>query len=237
MPRFALIVSLLAAVPAAADDMPGGMGRQPMQLFIGSDRLEYQLRDDDDLALWDLQGWWGGDLNKAWLKTEGEWTDAGGLDSAELQLLFSRAIAAFWDLQVGMRYDFRPQPETAYLAFGIQGLAPYWFEIDLAGFVSEDGDLFTRAEFEYDLRLSRRWLLQPRVEVNAAFSDVPALSISSGVSDVEAGLRLRYEFRPEFAPYFGLEYARLYGGGARAAREQGLDASGWGIVFGLRAWF
>jgi copper resistance protein B len=228
---------LLASMPAFADDMPGGMGRQPMQLFIGGDRLEYQLRDGDDIALWDLQGWWGGDLNKAWLKTEGEWTETDGLESTELQLLYSRAVAAFWDLQIGARYDLRPEPETAYLAFGIQGLAPYWFEVDLAGFVSEDGDLSARAEFEYDLRVSRRWLLQPRVEINAAFSDVPALSISSGVTDLEAGLRLRYEFRPEFAPYVGVEYSRLYGDRARAAREDGLDPSGWGIAFGLRAWF
>jgi copper resistance protein B len=222
---------------ADADEIAGGMGRQPMQLFLGGDRLEYQLRDGEDLALWDLQGWWGGDLNKAWLKTEGEWTDAKGLESGELQLLYSRAIAAFWDLQVGARYDFRPQPETAYLAFGIQGLAPYQFEVDLAGFLSEDGDLSTRVELEYDLRLSRRWLLQPRVELNAAFSDVPALSLGRGVTDLEAGLRLRYEFRPEFAPYLGLEYSRLYGDGARTAREEGLDDSGWGVALGLRAWF
>jgi len=178
MPRLAICGLLLVSLSAFGDDMPGGMGGQPMQLFIGGDRLEYQLGDANDRALWDLQGWWGGDLNKAWLKTEGKWTDSDGLESAELQLLYSRAIAAFWDLQLGARYDFRPDPETAYLAFGVQGLAPYWFEVDLAGFVSEDGDLSARAEFEYDLRLSRRWLLQPRVEIDAAFSDVPELATS-----------------------------------------------------------
>lgn len=237
MPRLTLFALLLAPLAGLADEMAGGMGRQPMQLFVGGDRLEYQLRDGDDLALWDLQGWWGGDLNKAWLKTEGEWTETDGLDGAELQLLYSRAVAAFWDLQLGARYDFRPEPETAYLAFGIQGLAPYWFEVDLAGFLSEDGDLSARAEFEYDLRLSRRWLLQPRLELNAAFSDVPALSVSSGVTDLEAGLRLRYEFRPEFAPYIGLEYSRLYGARADSALADGLERSGWGLALGLRAWF
>jgi copper resistance protein B len=233
----ALCSGLLSSLAAASDGVPGGMGRQPMQLFIGGDRLEYQLRDDEDLALWDLQGWWGGDLNKAWLKTEGEWIDGAGLEYAELQLLYSRAIAAFWDLQLGTRYDFRPQPETAYLAFGVQGLAPYHFEVDLAAFLSEDGDLSARAEFEYDLRLSRRWLLQPRLEFNAAFSDVPALSLSRGVTDLEVGLRLRYEFRPEFAPYIGLEYSRLYGDSAREARAEQLEDSGWGLALGLRAWF
>ena len=237
MPRQIVFCLLLASLAAGADEMAGGMGRQPMQLFIGGDRLEYQVRDSEDVALWDLQGWWGGDLNKAWLKTEGDWTDSGGVENAELQLLYSRAVAAFWDLQIGARYDLRPDPETGYLAFGIQGLAPYWFEVDLAGFLSESGDLSARAELEYDLRLTRRWLVQPRLEVNAAFSDVPELAISSGLTDLEAGLRLRYEVRPEFAPYVGIEYSRLYGARADAARAAGRARSGWGLALGLRAWF
>ncbi len=127
--------------------------------------------------------------------------------------------------------------KTSYLAFGIQGLAPYLFEVDLAGFISEDGDLSARAEFEYDLRITQRWILQPRIELNAAFSDVPELEISSGITALEAGLRLRYSFRPEFAPYMGVEYSRVYGASADAEREEGFSPSGWGLILGLRAWF
>jgi copper resistance protein B len=227
---------LLLLPPAMANEMDG-MGKQPLQLFIGGDRMEYQWRDEANTAVWDLQGWWGGDYNKAWLKTEGEWRDGIGLESAELQLLFSRAIATYWDLQLGVRHDFEPNPKTSYLAFGVLGLAPYLFELDLAGFVSEDGDLSARAEAEYDLRITQRWILQPRIELNAAFSDVPELEISSGITALEAGLRLRYAIRPEFAPYLGVEYSRVYGASADAEREEGFSPGGWGLILGLRAWF
>jgi len=228
--------SLYLLQPAMANEM-AGMSKQPLQLFFGADRLEYQRREEADTALWDLQAWWGGDYNKAWLKTEGEWRDGPGLESAELQLLFSRAIASYWDLQAGIRHDFEPDPDTSYLTFGLQGLAPYLFHVDLAGFISEDGDLSARAEVEYDLRITQRWILQPRLELDAAFNDVPEREISSGVTALEAGLRLRYEIRPEFAPYLGIEYSRAYGASADAERDEGFSAGGWGFILGLRAWF
>ena len=237
--RITIAALLLAALAggAKAEEGMGGMGKAETHAYLGLDRLEYQFRDGDNAALWDLQAWAGGDIQKAWIKAEGEWIDGEGVENSQLQALYSRAIAAFWDLQMGLRHDFSPNPSKTYAVFGVQGLAPYRFHIDAAGFLSEDGDFSTRIEAEYDLRITQRWILQPRGELDAAFGDVPELGIGSGFTTLEAGLRLRYEIRPEFAPYLGVEYQRLFGDTADFARLEGRDSSGWSAILGLRAWF
>lgn len=227
-------VLLLAATGVQAE---GGMEGGGVQTWLAAERLEYQARDGHDAVLWDLQGWTGGDLHKAWIKAEGERLESEGTESSELQGLYSRAVLPYWDLQVGLRHDFRPGPSRSYAVIGLQGLAPYRFEVDAAAFVSEEGDISLRAESEYDLLITQRLILQPRLEVNIAFSDVPELEIGSGFTDVEAGLRLRYEIYREFAPYVGIEYARLLGDTGDLAKRAGEDAGGWSMVFGLRAWF
>ncbi len=206
------------------------------RIMVAADRMEYQVRGGADAALWDIQSWIGGDVHKAWLKTEGEWSDGPGIESAELQALYSRAISAYWDLQMGVRHDPKPKPSSSYASIGVMGLAPYQIEIDLAGFVSEDGDLSARAEFEYDLRITRSWVLQPRVEIDMAFSDVPELGIDKGVTEVEAGWRLGYEIRPDFAPYVGVSYAKDY---REELGHNPSDGAGgrWRAVIGVRAWF
>jgi copper resistance protein B len=202
------------------------------------DQLEVAARKGRDGYAWeDVQFWYGGDLNKLWLKSEGEGTFGDGIESAEVQALWSRAIAPFFDLQAGLRYDIRPKPDRAYLALGLQGLAPYWFEVDAATFLSDKGDLTARLEGEYDLRVTQQLILQPRAEVELAAQDVPELGIGSGLSTAEAGLRLRYEFVPEFAPYVGVEYEHAFGNTADLRRAEGEDAGGWNLVLGVRAWF
>jgi copper resistance protein B len=202
------------------------------------DQLEVAVRKGRDGYAWeDVQFWYGGDLNKLWLKSEGEGTFGEGVESAEVQALWSRAVAPFFDLQAGLRYDIRPKPDRAHLVLGLQGLAPYWFEIDAAAFLSDKGDLTARLEGEYDLRVTQQLILQPRVEVELAAQDVPELGIGSGLSTAEAGLRLRYEFVPEFAPYVGVEYQRAFGDTADFRRAEGEDAGGWSLVLGVRAWF
>lgn len=209
--------------------------------LVMADRLEYQARDGRDGYLWDAQGWWGGDYNKLWLKTEGHGGFRGGfgeaVESAEVQALWSRAIGPWFDVQAGVRYDIRPKPDRVHAVLGVQGLAPYWFEVDAALFLSEKGDLTARLEAEHDMRLTNRLILQPRAEIELAAQDVPEIGIGSGLSAAEAGLRLRYEIVPEFAPYVGVEYGRLFGDTRRYARAEGEDAGGWNLVFGLRAWF
>ena len=202
------------------------------------DRLEAGFGDDEESYLWDIQGWSGGDLNRFWWKSEGEGDVDDGLEEAELQALFSRAVTPFWDVQAGLRQDFRPDGEdTTHLVLGVQGLAPYWWEVDAAAFLSTEGDLTARVEAEYDQRLTQRWVLQPRLEIDVSASDIPELEIGSGLSSVEAGLRLRYEFRKEFAPYVGVEWSRAFGDTADYIEARGGEADNTRFVIGLKAWF
>ena len=205
---------------------------------VGVDQLEAVLRDGRDGYAWeDLHLWYGGDLNKLWIKSEGEGEFGGAVERAEIQALWSRAISPFFDLQAGVRYDIRPDPERAYLVLGLQGLAPYWFEIDTALFLSHRGDVTARFEGEYDQRITQRLILQPRVELDFSLQDVPELGIGAGLSSGEAGLRLRYEIVPEFAPYIGVQYERAFGDTARFSRADGEGVGGWSLVLGVRAWF
>ena len=197
---------------------------------------EVRVLDGESGYRWDGEAWIGGDLNRFVLKTEGEGAD-GDLDAAEAQALYSRAVSPYFDLQVGLRQDFEPTPRRTYFTVGFEGLAPYWFETEGAVFVSDKGDLSARLEGTYDLRLTQRWILQPRAEVNFAARDVPELGVGSGVSNVELGLRLRYELRREFAPYVGLSFERKVGGTADFARALGEAAEETSLVFGVRAWF
>ncbi len=197
---------------------------------------EVQVRDGETGYRWAGEAWIGGDLNRFVVKTEGEGVD-GDLGAAEVQALYSRAVGPYFDLQVGLRQDFEPTPRRTYFTVGFEGLAPYWFDIEGAAFLSTKGDLSARFEGSYDLRLTQRWILQPRAEVNLAAQDVPEIGVGSGVSNVELGLRLRYEVRRAFAPYVGLSFERKVGGTADFARALGEDTEATSVVFGLRAWF
>lgn len=201
------------------------------------DRLELLARKGRDGYAWEGDAWVGGDYDKLWLKSEGEGEVGGQLEAAEVQALWSRAIFPFFDFQAGVRYDVRPRPDRTYLTVGIQGLAPYWFEVDAAAFISTKGDLTARFEAEYDQRITNRVIIQPRLEFDLSAQDVPELGIGSGLSSAELGLRLRYQFVPEFAPYIGVGYERRFGDTARLAREEGEDVGGWSFLIGLRAWF
>lgn len=201
------------------------------------DRLELLSRKRRDGYAWEGDAWFGGDYDKLWFKSEGEGEFGGRLESAEVQALWSRAILPFFDFQVGVRHDFRPRPDRTHLAVGLLGLAPYWFEIDAAAFLSTQGDLTARFEAEYDQRITNRLFIQPRVEFDLAAQDVPELGVGSGLSSAEFGLRLRYQFVPEFAPYIGVGYERRFGDTARLARAEGEDVGGWSLLLGLRAWF
>jgi len=198
------------------------------------DRLEYRVRDG---YVWDAESWYGGDYDRLWLKSEGEGAFGESPEQAEVQALYSRAIDPWFNLQAGLRHDFRPDPERTHLVLGIQGLAPYWFEVDGSLFLSDEGALTARFEAEYDQRITQRLILQPAVEIDLALQDVPELGIGAGLSSAEAGLRLRYEIAPEFAPYVGIEYERAFGDTADFARAAGEDVGGWSLLVGLRTWF
>jgi copper resistance protein B len=208
----------------------------PVLAKVMIDQLEVRATDGPDPWVLDAQMWIGQDLNKLWLKTEVEQLD-GQTEEAEVQALYSRAIASYWDLQVGWRHDIRPKPNRDWLAVGFEGLAPYWFEIDAAAFVGESGQLAARLEAEYEWMFTQRWVLSPEMEVNLHTKNDQQTGTGSGLSDLELGLRLRYEIRREFAPYIGVNWTQKFGNTADFARDEGEDSSDVQMVAGVRVWF
>lgn len=198
---------------------------------------EVQLRRGAESYRWDGEAWFGGDINRLVIKSEGRGEFHGKTGEAEVQALYSRAIGPYFNLQGGLRYDLRPRPSRGYATIGVEGLAPYMFEVGGALFVSDKGDVLARAEGYYDQRITQRLILQPRAELNFAAQDVRANGIGAGLSDVELGLRLRYEIIREFAPYIGVSYDAKVGNSARFARLDGERVSAVSYVIGVRTWF
>lgn len=198
---------------------------------------EYQARKGRDGYRWEGEAWVGGDINRLWLKSEGEGSFGKRLESAEVQALYSHALDPYWNLQAGVRYDFKPNPSRTYATIGIEGLAPYQFEVEGALFLSDKGDVLARAEGYYDQRITNYFTLQPRVEANFSAQDVRETGTGSGLTDLEAGFRLRYEGRREFAPYIGVSWERQFGDTARFSKARGDDTGGFSFVAGVRTWF
>jgi copper resistance protein B len=201
------------------------------------ERLEAGFDDDSETYAWHAQGWYGGDVNRFWWKSEGEGAFENELEDAELQLLYSRAVTPYFDLQAGVRQSYLEGEDRTDLVFGVQGLAPYWFEVGAAAFVSAEGDVTARAEAEYDLRLTQRLILQPSAELNFAAQDIPDLDIGAGFTDAEVGLRLRYEFSRRFAPYVGIEWSSALGETRDIRDALGEDTQSTRALIGVRALF
>lgn len=234
-PRAADAIWGAEAMAASREDLRKMHGDFPV-LWLQGERIEAQLREGRDAYLWDVQGYYGTPTSRLWVKSEGEGERGAGPEDAELQALYSSAIRPFWDLQAGVRHDFAG-PDTTHAVIGIQGLAPYMFELDAALFLSTRGDLTARIEAEVDQRITQRLILQPRVEANLSAQDIPVLGIGAGIDQIEAGVRLRYEIRREFAPYIGIEQSWRIGQGADYARLRGEDPSVTSLVAGIRFWF
>lgn len=200
-------------------------------------RLEAQVRDGQDSYVWDTAASWGGDLNSVVFKAEGSGSFGGTVDSADFRLLWNHAITPWFDLRLGPRYDLRPKPDRAHIALGLNGTTPFWFDVETYVFLSDKGDVTGEIEALHDIRLTQKLILQPRTEIAISAQDIPELSTGSGLTAIEAGLRLRYAFIPEFAPYVGVEYQSLLGRTRDFARAAGDDTGGWSFLVGLRAWF
>jgi copper resistance protein B len=223
------------AMAASRRELQRTHGDFPVSWFQG-DRLELRSNKGADAYLWDVQGYRGGPTRRVWFKSEGEGALGGGVDAAEVQALWARAVAPFWDLQLGVRQDFAG-PSTSYAVVGVQGLAPYLFEVDAALFVSHRGHVTARIEAELDQRITQRLIVQPRAEVLLAASDDRRLGIGAGLDELQLGLRLRYEFVREFAPYVGIEQRWRVGRGATYSRAAGDDLSTTSLLAGVRFWF
>ncbi|NTZ41720.1 copper resistance protein B [Altererythrobacter sp. SALINAS58] len=223
------------AMQASREALARDHGAMTM-FWLQGDRVEYRARQGRDGYLWDVQGYYGSDLDKLWFKSEGEGAFGEEIESAEVQALWSHAISPWFDLQTGLRQDLAPIDRT-YAVIGVQGLAPYLFELDAAAFLSGRGDLTGRVEAELDQRITQRLSLQPRAELELAAQDVPELGIGAGLDSAELGLRLRYEIAREFAPYVGVEQEWKLGRSADYARQEGEDRSVTSMVVGVRFWF
>ncbi|HJR13338.1 MAG TPA: copper resistance protein B [Rhodanobacteraceae bacterium] len=200
-------------------------------------RMEYvRSRGGGNAVAIDGEAWYGRNFDKLWLKFEGERAE-GRLQDLRTEALWSHAVTAFWDRQLGVRHDFGAGPERTWAAFGVEGLAPYWFETEATFYVGQGGRTAARAAFEYEARFTQRLILQPSLEANFYGRDDPQRDIGSGLSDIEAGLRLRYELRREFAPYAGIVWQQRFGRTRDYLRAQGESADDLQFVAGVRMWF
>jgi len=234
----------------AADTVYGPAAMRPSRAFLLTkehgggtaaklliDRAETRVRHGRDTYLLDIQAWYGGDINKLWLKSEVEGPWGKKLEHAEVQALWSHAIGPWFDLQGGVRYDPQPGPNRTYAVLGVEGLASYWWEVEGAVFLSNKGEVTARAEGEYDLRITQKLILQPRGEVNLSAQDMSELRIGAGLSTAELGLRLRYQISPLIAPYVGVEYEHAFGDTRDFRRAEGDDPNGFNLLTGVRLWF
>jgi copper resistance protein B len=203
--------------------------------FVIFDQFEWQVGDGGNGANWDTKGWVGQDVNRMWFRSEGE-SESGRLEGAEAHLFYGRAISRWWDVVLGVRQDIEPGPSQTWAALGIQGLAPQWFEVEATAYVGESGRTQFRFETEYELLLTNRLILQPLVEFELHGKDDPERGVGSGLSSLETGLRLRYEFKREFAPYVGVVWDRKFFGTADYAEAAGDSKGSAKFVFGVRFW-
>ncbi len=245
------VFTLLAITVAHAEDGYDAPGDWPSPMAehnvwaAGFDRLEYAWPDkgEEQSFVWDFQAWYGGDINRVYLKTEGEngQGDGAGAEIEYLDLLYSRLVSDFWELQGGIGYQGgfgnNDHPERTYAAIALQGLAPFYIETDLALRISEDGDAWVQLEAEHDVRLMQRLYLQPRAELVASASNVEEFHMGSGLNSLNAGLRLRYEITRKIAPYIGAYWEKSYGNTADMARAHGEPTEDTGLVAGISVLF
>jgi copper resistance protein B len=231
---------------ASQQDWPNPVNDRERRLFTLVDVLEYRPRTGGDGGnsdyRWDIEGWYGGDYNRLWFKSEGQQDTALKADyDVDFQLLYGRFLWKYYDIQIGGRMEtqsFRNHNVTRGLGvIGIQGIVPYNYEFESSLFIDQSGAVSARLSYTKDFVLTQRLILQGRFQTNMAIQRVEEFTTGSGLNNLEFGARLRYEIRREFAPYIGLSFDRSFGETARLVRQQGGDPSQIRFVVGLRAWF
>ncbi|RYZ89951.1 MAG: copper resistance protein B [Proteobacteria bacterium] len=210
----------------------GGMISSMFLLDLAAARL----REGEDGYQWDGEAWLGDDLNRIFIKSEGESYSSEGVESAEIQALYSRPIGPYFDIQAGVRHDFRPEPSKSYLALGFEGLSPYWNEIEGTLFISEDGDLLGRFKGRYDQLITQSFIVESLAEFNFSAQEEKDTGVGSGLVDAELTLKLRYEIKREVAPYFGVSWKSKFGETAQFARDSGESKARSSLLVGLRIW-
>ena len=204
-------------VPAV---MPGmDMDNATNQHRVWIENLE-AVNGNRNGGAWDAQAWYGGDFNKLWLKSEGDRL-GGRTEEAKIEAFWAHAVRSFWDTQFGVRYDFSGGSARTWAAFGVQGISPFWFDVEATGYVGDAGRTAARLKAEYDIYLTQRLILKPEIELNLYGRADPERGIGAGLSDGKAHLRLRYEFTRAFAPYLGFVWEKKFGSSATYARREG----------------
>ena len=246
IPPAAAIVAIASAaaaqIPAATGESTLGVETmqpvmdRPILAHAIFNQLEGRFNGSNTEFRWDGQGWVGTDYQKLWIKSEGTFSN-DALEDGQQQFLYSRAVTTYFDLQGGQRSDLDSRPTRNWAAFGVQGLAPYFFDLEITGFASGQGHLAAKLEASYDLLLTQRLILQPQIEMNLYSKSDPARLVGAGFSDIDTGLRLRYEIDREFAPYIGVVYQGKFGQTANFARQAGESTGDVRFAFGVRAWF
>ena len=232
-----MMIALLALLILMSPEWAQAGGEDdPLLTNVMLNQIELRDIGANKQEAWDVQAWIGKDLSKFWIKFEGE-RSLGKTENAELQLLVGKALSTFWDVQVGIRHDFEPSPSRDWAVIGINGLAPYFFEIDAAVFIGESGRTAFRFDADYELLFTQRMILTPEIGINVYGQNDRDILVGSGLSDIELGLRLRYEIRREFAPYIGINWTRQFGNTADFMTAAGEDISEAQFVVGIRGWF
>jgi copper resistance protein B len=222
-----------AAVPPAHDHP---VHDNSIRNYVVFDRLEVWNADKGTGMAWEGQSWIGTDLNRLWLRSEGERV-AGRTDKASLEVLYGRSLSPWWDVVTGVRHDFKPGASQDFAAIGVMGLAPYKFEVAATAYIGQSGQTSARIEVEYETLLTNRLILQPLVELNLYGQDDARRGIGSGLGTIEAGLRLRYEVSRQFAPYVGIVRERAFGRSADFRSDEGEHIDDTRFVAGLRFWY
>lgn len=199
------------------------------------DRFE-AVNGDENFQSWDGQFWYGTTFQRFVIKSEGDYAK-GSFEETGTDFLYSRAVSTFWDVQAGLRQETSDGPDRSWLAVSVQGLAPYWFELDISAYLGTNGRTALSFEAEYELQLTQRLILQPRMELTLYGQDDKELGRGSGLSDISLGLRLRYEFSRQFAPYAGVEWTNKFGNTRDFSRTAGMDAEETRLIAGVRWWY
>ncbi len=244
----AICVGWVATMATMATLLGSARAQEPMHtmppmadtaIFVHGifDRLEAQTGAGGPALRWSGEAWAGNDRDKIWLKSEGVARDRRRLDDGRHELLYDRAISAYADLQAGVRVDWDSGPGRTWAALGVQGLSPFFFDYEATAYLADRGRAAARFGVSYDMPITQRIVLQPQASANFYGEADRARGIGAGLSDLEAGLRLRYEISRKFAPYVGVAYAGKFGETARMARRAGDPADSVQCVFGIRGWF
>lgn len=206
----------------------------PFYALLG-DRLEYN--EQANAGVFDLQAWYGTTFDRLVIKTEGDFSE-GSIEENQTDILWGHAVSAYWDTQAGVRLDYNKEGENRqWLAFGLQGLAPYWFELDMTAYVGERGNTAFTLEAEYELLLTQKLIIQPRAEITLYGKNDKQNELGSGLSSSAIGFRVRYEFTRQFAPYIGVEWGNKFGNTADYATSSGQSSNNTAFVTGIKFWF